>query len=212
MKIKTIIPAIIIFVSFLTALCFYPRMPQVLVSHWGINGQPNGYSSKDFGLFFMPVFSILLYTIFLFLPKFDPYKKNFEEFRNYYETFVVLVFCFLFYIYYLTIVWNLGYQFEMIRFLSPALALIFAYAGFLMSKTKRNWFVGIRTPWTITSKSVWTKTHKLGSKLFYFSSASTLLGIFFPLLAFYLMIVPILFSVGFLFVFSYLEYQKPKKH
>jgi len=207
-KIKIYFPLFIVVISFITGLYFSPRLPYLMASHWGINGQVNGYVSKNFGIYFMPVLSLFLYFLFRFLPSVDPYKKNFKEFQNYYNNFICVIFSFLFYIYLLTIFWNLEYRFNMVQLLSPALAVIFYYAGILTQNAHRNWFVGIRTPWTLSSVTVWQKTHKLGGKLFKLTALLSLFGLIIPQLALYLLLVPVLLATTIVFVYSYLEYQK----
>jgi uncharacterized membrane protein len=179
-----------------------------MASHWGIDGQVNGYVSKSFGIYFLPSLLIILYFLFRFLPKIDPYKKNFKEFQNYYNTFICLIFSFLFYIYFLTLSWNLGYRFNLVQLMSPALAVVFYYAGVLTQNAHRNWFVGIRTPWTLSSITVWQKTHKLGAILFKLTAVLSLFGTVLPQLAIYLILVPVILATITLFVYSYLEYQK----
>lgn len=207
-KIKTYFPLFIVVISFLTGIYFYPQLPYLMASHWGINGEVNGYMSKNFGIYFMPVLSLFLYFLFRFLPSVDPYKKNFKEFQNHYNNFICVIFSFLFYIYLLTIFWNLGYRFNMVQLMSPALAVIFYYAGILTQNAHRNWFVGIRTPWTLTSVTVWQKTHKLGGKLFKISALFSLFGLIMPQLALYLLLIPVFLTTAIVFVYSYLEYQK----
>jgi len=203
---KKIIPLFIVGISFLVALFSYPYLPNLMASHWGINGEVNGYMSKNMGLFFMPVLSLIMYFMFLFLPKIDPYKKNFSQFKNYYDNFMIVIFSFLLYIYLLTIFWNLNYQFNLVQFLSPALSLLFYFTGTLTQHAKMNWFVGIRTPWTMSSPIVWQKTHAIGGKLFKLVGFISLFGTIFPNLAFYLLFIPIIFTVVFVFVYSYILY------
>jgi uncharacterized membrane protein len=210
-KFSLIFPLIIIAVSFLVGIYLSPRLPYLMASHWGINGEVNGYTSKNFGIYFMPVLSIFLYFLFRFLPKIDPYKRNFSEFQNYYDTFICVIFAFFFYIYFLTLFWNLGYRFNMVQLMSPALAVIFYYAGVLTQNAHQNWFVGIRTPWTLSNKVVWQKTHQLGGKLFKFTALLSLFGTILPQLAIYLVIIPVIFTTIIVFVYSYLEYQKENR-
>lgn len=209
-KISVIFPIILIIISFLIGIYFYPQFSAQIATHWGVDGQPNGYSSKAFGLFFMPILSIFLFALFISLPKIDPYKKNFDQFKKYFQNFINLVFVFLFYIYLITIIWNLGYRFNMIQILSPAFALIFYYAGVLTSRAKRNWFVGFRTPWTMSSEKVWQKTHQIGGKLFKLTGIICLLSIIYPSLAIFFILIPVLLVSIFIFVYSYFEYQKTK--
>lgn len=209
-KISIIFPSILILLSFIIAIYFYPIFPSQIATHWGVNGEINGYSSKAFGLFFMPILSVFLFALFISLPKIDPYKKNFDQFKNYFQNFINLIFAFFFYIYLITIAWNLGFRFNMIQVLSPSFAILFYYAGVLTLHAKRNWFVGIRTPWTMSSEKVWNKTHKIGGKLFKLTGIITLLSLFFPNLSIFFILIPIIFTTIFVFVYSYFEYQKLK--
>lgn len=202
------IPALIIIASFVIAWIVYPQMPTQLASHWGINGQVDDYTSKSFGLYFIPCLSLGLYFLLLMAPKFDPYKKNFEQFQHYYQLFTFLIIGFLFFVYIATIIWNQGYQFNMIQVLSPGFSIIFYYAGVLSSHTHRNWFVGIRTPWTLKNDNVWRRTNQLGGRLFKLTALITLLGLIWPSLAIYFLLVPILISVAIIFGYSYYIFRK----
>jgi len=210
MFLKKFFPVIIILFSFVLAVYFYPSSPSVMVTHWGLYGEPNGYSQKFFALFFMPILSVFLYILFRFLPKTDPYHSHFKEFEKYFDTFINILFIFLFYLYLLTLTWNLISKFNLVQFLSPAFALVFYYAGVLCSVAKRNWFVGIRTPWTLSSENVWQKTHYLGAKLFKLTAIISLLSIIWPLSATFFIMVPVILSSLFLFLYSYVIFRQEK--
>ncbi len=211
MKKTNIIILLIILVSFALAFWFYPQMPDEMASHWNAQGQVDGYMSKCWGLFLMPLMSLGLFLLFLFIPKIDPLKRNIEKFRKYFDWFIVLIIAFLFYIYLLSISWNLGYKFDMGIMMIPAIAVLFYFIGIMLQHAKRNWFIGIRTPWTLSSDVVWKKTHQLGSKLFKISAIIALAGILFNEYAIWIAIIPILASVLYLLIYSYFAYQKVRK-
>jgi len=173
-----------------------------------MKGEVDGYISKSWASFLMPIISLVLVLLFLFIPKIDPFKENIKKFKGYFEGFIIIILLFLLYIYLLTIFWNLGFRFDMNYFMIPAFALLLYYAGILVEKAKRNWFIGIRTPWTLSSEQVWDKTHKLGAKLFKASAVIVLLGMLFVDYVFYFVIIPIIALLVFSFLYSYLEYQK----
>lgn len=198
----------IVLLSFAVGAYYYPSMPERMASHWNAAGEVDGYMSKFWGVFFMPVLSAGLFLLFLAVPKIDPMKANIEKFRKYYGGFVVLIIAFLFYIYLLTVYWNLGARLNMALAVLPATGVLFYYAGILIEHAKRNWFIGIRTPWTLSSDSVWDKTHKLGGKLFKIAGVLALLGIFFGKYAMWLVLAPVLLFSAYLFVYSYLEWKK----
>ncbi len=205
LKSKIIILALIVF-AFVIGIYLYPQMPAMFASHWNAHGQVDGYMSKFWGLFLMPLTSIGLFLLFIFIPRLDPLRQNIEEFRQYYSWFAVLVITFLLYLWLLTIFWNLGFRFDIGRFLSPALGVLFYYIGVLLGQAKQNWFIGIRTPWTLSSEKVWTKTHKIGAKLFKASGSICLLAIFLPQYALFFILGPIILASLYLIVYSYFAY------
>jgi uncharacterized membrane protein len=198
----------IIILSFAISIYYYPQMPEKVASHWNAEGQVNGYMPKFWGLFLMPIISAGMLLLFILIPRIDPLKSNIQQFRKYYDGFVVLIMVFLFYLHLLTIFWNSGYTFNMITFLSPAFAILFYYSGILIENAKRNWFIGIRTPWTLSSDKVWDKTHKIGGKLFKVAGILSLFAIFFENYAILVIVVPVIIVSIYTVVYSYFEYQK----
>jgi len=201
----------IVILSFVIAIFSYSYLPEKIISHWGADGNPNGYMTKSLGLFLMPLLSIIMLFLFYILPKIDPLKKNYNEFKYYYELIIFTILLFLFYIFLLTIIWNLGFAYNMNLMIIPAIGLLFIIIGNVLNKTKRNWFFGIRTPWTISSDKVWKKTHELGSKLFIVSGILTIIGAFFGAYAFLFLFITIIISTIWLLIYSYLEWKKLKK-
>ncbi len=200
-----------IILAFAVGVYFYPQMPDKMASHWNFYGQVDDYMPKFGGLFLMPVISLAMFLMFLAIPRIDPLKANIDKFRKYFDIFIVLIILFLFYIYLLSIAWNLGFEFNMIRFLAPAFGFLFYYAGILVENAKRNWFIGIKTPWTLSSDKVWDKTHQLGGKLFKISGIIAFLGIIFPSYAILLVLAPVLLFTVYTVLYSYLEYRKEVK-
>jgi uncharacterized membrane protein len=206
---KIILSFIIVAVSFCAAIYFYPQMPDKMAAHWGVNGQVDGFMSKFWGLFLMPIISLVMMFLFLVLPKLDPLKENIEKFKKYFENFILLIIVFFFYIYILTILANKGFSFDFTKFLLPAFAVLFFYCGILTENAKRNWFVGVRTPWTLSSDKNWDKTNKLAGKMFKATGIVSLLGVFMPNhISFTVVISLIIVMVIAIVVYSYLEFIK----
>ena len=207
---KKIFPIFLILLTLVLAIYLYPTAPTIFVTHWDALGEPNGYSGKLFALFFVPVLSVFLYLLFRFLPKTDPYQPHFKEFEQYFDTFINILFIFLTYLYLGTIYWNLVAKFNLLQFLAPAFSLLMYYTGVLCSVAKRNWFVGIRTPWTMSSDLVWQKTHHLGAILFKLTAILSLLGIIWPKSSTYFIMIPILLFSAFLYLYSYVIFRQEK--
>ena len=156
----------------------------------------------------MPIVSIGLLFLFILIPKIDPLKGNIEKFRKYFDGFTVLMIAFLFYIYLLTVFWNIGIRFNMIQFMIPILGILFYYCGILVENAKRNWFIGIKTPWTLSSEAVWDRTHKIGGKLLKIAGMIAIFGIFFPKYTILFVIIPVISVAVYTIIYSYFEYQK----
>lgn len=199
---------IIILLSFIIGALFYSQMPESMASHWNAVGEVDGYMPKFWGVFLLPVITILVFLLVILIPRIDPLKANIEKFRIYYDVFSVVLILFFFYIYFLTLVWNLGVIFNLVQLISPAFAVLLYYSAVIMENSKRNWFIGIQTPWTMSSEKVWNKTHKLGGKLFKVAAVIALLGMFLPAYAILLILLPVVLAAVYLVLYSYYEYKK----
>ena len=184
-------------------------LPEQIASHWNAAGKANGYMGKFWGIFLLPAVMAGMFLIYFFIPKLDPLKKNIDLFRSTYNSFWIWMFAFFAYIFGLSIMWNVGYIFNFTIAIVPAIAALFYIIGGVLEKSKRNWFVGIRTPWTLSSDIVWDKTHKLGGKLFKIVAIVSLLGMFVPdSYIIGMTVIPVVLVTVVTMLYSYLEYRK----
>lgn len=207
----TTIALILAGIFFLVGIYLYPQLPTSLASHWDTNGQVNGHLPKFWGLFLMPIIAIGLLLLFLLIPKIDPLAKNIEKFRKYYNNFIFIIIVFLLFIHFLSILWNLGYKFNFSTITLASIGFLFYYIGTILTHIKRNWFMGIRTPWTLSSDNVWDKTHKLGGTLFKIMGIIAVTGAFLPDKFIFIFFIPLIAIVLFLLFYSYNEYRKENK-
>lgn len=207
----TIIALALIIASIIAAFYFNSILPEKIAIHWGLNGEANGFASKEFGLFFIPVLLIGLFLLLKFIPRIDPLKQNIAQFRKHYDLFILVIIAFLFYVFILSLLWNLGIMFNFSQLLIPAFALLMFFLGILLENAKQNWFIGIRTPWTMSSENVWNKTHKLGARMFKQAAIISLIGLIFPDFGIAYIIAVLIAITICLFVFSYFEFKKEKK-
>lgn len=198
----------IILIAFVVSIYFYPRMPEKMASHWNAQGQVDGHISKLWGLFLMPFVLVGITLLFAILPRIDPLKANIEKFRQYYDGFIILLLIFVLAIHYQMILWNLGIKVSPNAILPIGLGLLFFYAGILCENAKRNWFVGIRTPWTLSNDTVWNKTHKIGGKLFKVVGIIVFFAVFFQRHICFFIIVPVLSVAAYTVIYSYFEYKR----
>jgi uncharacterized membrane protein len=200
----------IVLLSFIIGAYSYPQLPDAFASHWNAAGEVDSYAPKLWGLFTMPVILIVIFIFIVFIPRVDPLRTNIQKFRNYYDTFAVIVSLFFFYLYLLVILWNIGVGFNLMQLLSPAFAVLLYYSGVLTENSKRNWFIGIQTPWTMSSDKVWNKTNKLCGKLSKAAGVIALLGIFFPYYAVLVIAIPVIVLAVYSVIYSYIEYQRER--
>jgi uncharacterized membrane protein len=200
-------------VATIAGIVLWNQLPDQMASHWGPSDQVDGYTSKFWGVFLMPLITLGMMALFLIIPGIDPLKANIAQFRDVFNLFITLIVAFMLYIYALTLRWNLGYtDFAMSKAMLPAMGILFFFIGYLLRKAKRNFFIGIRTPWTLSSDRVWDETHRIGSVLFMISGVFALLGSFFGgMTAFWFLFVPIIASTLITLVYSYVIYQREIK-
>jgi uncharacterized membrane protein len=208
-KIK--MPVILIAVSFIVGIFAYSKMPTQVASHWGTTGEVNGYMDKFWGTFFLPLFLVGLYLLLYFVPKLDPRRNNIDKFKGSYNKFLNMFFSFMFTIYLFTIAWNLGYHINIDILIPIIIAGLFYSVGVLISEAKPNYFIGIRTPWTLSSDDVWEKTHRIGGSLYKLAAFVTLIGLFFGNYMLWFMLTSVLGVTIYLVFFSYFEFKKEQK-
>jgi len=204
----TITAVTLVAISFLVAIALYPSMPDPMPSHWNAAGEIDGYMSKFWGMFLMPFVALGMLLLFLAIPHIDPLKANIAQFIEAYNLMMVLFIVYMLYVYGLTLFAGMGYQFNMTNMLLPAMGLLFIVIGFLIGKAKRNFFIGIRTPWTLTSDTVWAKTHQLGKWMFIGAGAVTIVCAFLNETAFWIMMIALLVAAFVPIVYSYILWKR----
>jgi uncharacterized membrane protein len=196
----------------LITIAVYPTLPDRVVSHWNAAGQADGYMSKFWGLGLVPIIMTASVALFAVIPRIDPLKRNYEKFRDYYDGFILLFVFFLLAIQVQIILWSSGYHISPNLTFPVLTGILFIYLGFLIERAEQNWFVGIRTPWTLSSKTVWKKTHELGGKLFKIAGIISFAGVLFQEMAIWFVLVPVLGVTLCTIVYSYVEFQKEKEN
>ncbi len=135
--------------------------PERIPVHWDLSGQPDRYGGKFEGLLLLPPTALGLYLLLLLLPRIDPRRANYARFRGAYFVLRVAILMFLVLIYGFVLLWTRRIRLDVlvIRILVGRLLVVM---GVVMGRVQPNWFVGIRTPWTLSSDLSWRETHRLG--------------------------------------------------
>lgn len=209
---KEMAPLFVIFLMFVAAFAFYkaPCLPDKLPTHWNASGAIDGYSAKNFVILFFPALTLGLYLLLTFLPLIDPFRENYKKFALPYfliRLFLVLLFAFL---YFYTLWAGLGYAPKINLLIIPFFSLFFVVLGLLVPKIKRNYFVGIRTPWTLQNENVWQKTHQFGGKTMTITGLLCFFTIFLGDYSFVVFIILVLIGALSPVFYSYFIYKKLK--
>ncbi len=202
---------LLIAVATLSGLVLWERLPERMASHWNAADQVDGYTSRFWGVFLMPLISLGMTALFLVIPLIDPLRENIARFRGVFNTFIVILIAFMLYVHFLTLAYNVGIHFAMSRMMLPAMGGLLFFIGELIRQAKRNWFIGIRTPWTLSDDRVWGETHRLGSLLFKGAGVLTVVSAFIGAAGMWLMMGVLLIAVFVPIVYSYLLFERYRK-
>jgi uncharacterized membrane protein len=168
-------PILLIVAATVASLVVYPNMPERVPTHWDITGKVDGWSSRFFGAWLMPLMMAVILVILRVVPLIDPRRANYEKFAGAYEWIVTLTILFMFGLHVMLLLVATGTNVPVGRVMPAAVGAFFIALGVLLPKAHPNWFVGIRTPWTLTSDVSWEKTHRLGGILFSACGVATIL-------------------------------------
>ncbi|AFM40061.1 putative integral membrane protein [Desulfosporosinus acidiphilus SJ4] len=156
---------ILIVLGFVIGIYFYPTLPNRIPIHWNTQGQVNGYGSKLFGTFGIPVIILALYIMFVALPFIDPKRNNYRAFEPTYQFLKYLLVVFFLGMELISLLIASGSVMNKPLLIQVMVSLLFILLGNVMGRFKHNYFVGIRTPWTLANEEVWRKTHRLAAPL-----------------------------------------------
>lgn len=176
-KKESVISVIISILLFaIVNLLFYKKMPETLPTHWGFNNKIDGYSSKFTTLITTPLLLIFLNIFSCFMLDNDPKNKDKNNFViTIGKATVPLVMLITFVI---SVFYGLGKEINVMVIISIFVGFLLILIGNYLPKTKRNYTVGIKLPWTLNSDENWNKTHRLAGYFFILG------GIFFLLTPF----------------------------
>jgi immunity protein, SdpI family len=141
--------------------------PERVPVHWNAAGEVDRYGGKPEGLFMLPAVALGVYLLLLLLPRLDPGRANYATFAGAYNVIRLTMLAFFAALYGWTVLEMRGRTTLNAEVVMAFLTgLLFIVLGGVMGKIRPNWFVGVRTPWTLSSKRSWVKTHRLAGWLF----------------------------------------------
>ena len=189
------------------AAFLYPSLPDPLPSHWNMHGEVDGYTSKLWGVTILPLSAILVFVVMRLIPVISPRGYRTGSFANVLHIFQVTMVGFTSLVAILVLLEAKGINVYINKVIFGALGILFIVMGNYFGKIRKNFFLGIRTPWTLSSDEVWARTHRLAGRLFVLLGVFMLAGIFVTLQP-WLLIGMIVAIVLVPVVYSYLVYRR----
>ena len=180
-------------------------------THWNWKGEPDQYNSKSWGLFILPCINIFTYITFHLLPLIDPRKQNYPLFSGKRKTIQLMIHAFIAAIFFLTSLTMLGIKFDVSRVIITGTILLMMGIGNYMNNIKQNYFIGVRTPWTLENEEVWKATHRFTAKLWVSASFVALIGFSTALFPHWVLIIYLTLLVIPPITYSYIMYRKLSK-
>lgn len=177
----TKLPLVIIGAMFVVAAVLYPSLPARFPTHWGISGAPDAWSSKSLGsVFFMPLMTLGVYALLVFVPYLDPKRRSLKLTFRAYNILIDAIVALEAVIFAATMVAAFNTTFDVAKVVLIGVGALFAVVGNFMTTVKQNWTFGVRVSWTLADEVVWRKANRLGGYLFVLAGVITALCAFLP--------------------------------
>lgn len=202
---------IMILIPTIFSIVNWNSFPDKIPTHWGVDGQIDDYSGK-WAVFLGPMIGTAMYFLMIALPKIDPRKKNYDLFSGAYWMIRIALILLMAIIGMVTDLVSLGYKLDVGMIVQLSVLGLFLLMGNQMGRIRPNYFVGIRTAWTLDNEEVWTKTHRLGGRIWVGTSLALIICVFIiPMKIFaILFFVAILLMAIIPIVYSYVIHKKIK--
>ena len=139
----------------------------MLPVHWSAGGDPDRYAGKWEALATLPAIAFLLSAILAVLPAIEPRRRHLLQSSKAYVRIWLAALGVMAFIHLALVAAALGHSVDMLMIASIGLGALLTVMGNFLTKVHSNFFIGIRTPWTLSSERVWEKTHRLGGRLFF---------------------------------------------
>jgi uncharacterized membrane protein len=206
---KHILPLTLIVLMAAAWIAALPHLPAEVPIHWDFNGRADGFASPFMAMLTSVGIMVLLYVSMAFLPKIDPRKKNYQYFFKSYQLVLNVLLAVLFLLNLMVILNGVGYSVPIAGMAPVIVGVIFMVLGNYLPQIRSNFFIGVRTPWTLSNEKVWKKTHRLTAKLFFFGGLAMMATILLPeATGNVILMVIIAITVMIPYVYSYLIFRK----
>ena len=171
-----IISSLFVIATLVFAAVLYPSLPEMIPTHWNAQGEVDGYMKKPGGVLMMPAMALFTFIIMKIIPVISPKGFRTDKFSNVIGVLQVTLVGFMSIVATLVLLEARGLNVRINEVIIAGVGLLFVVIGNYLGKVRKNFFIGIRTPWTLASDEVWNRTHRMGGKLFMLSGAIIWVG------------------------------------
>lgn len=165
--------------SLAVALAIYPSLPDRIPTHWNVAGEVDRWGSKATGVFGMWALNLGVYAMFLVMPLLDPRRANYVKFQSTYRALRTIFVVFMTALWVVTLAAAKGLPVDVGIVVPVMVSALFILFGNLMGRVRHNWFVGIRTPWTLANEEAWRLTHRAAGRAWVVGGLVSMAGAFF---------------------------------
>lgn len=165
-KFANIISLLLVAGAAVASVIAYPNLPEQVPTHWNAAGEIDGYSSRLTGVLMGPALAAGILLLMWLIPLISPRGYRTESFQSVVNVIQVVLVAFMVAMGGIIIAAGLGRNLSVETIVPIGTGLLFIVLGNYMGKIRKNFFIGIRTPWTLASDEVWARTHRLGGYLF----------------------------------------------
>ena len=206
-KNRLILTSVVMLIPMVIGLLLWNRLPEQIPSHWDINGNIDGWSSKAFAVFAIPALLLALHWICVIASSADPKHKNYHPKM----LTLVLWICPVIGLVLSTLVYAaaLGYALKVEVIMPLLVGLMFIIVGNLLPKCQQTYTMGIKLPWTLASEENWNKTHRFGGKVWVAGGVVTMASAF--LGSFWILCGVLVVMVAVPTMYSYLYYRNHER-
>lgn len=201
----------IVAAMYVIGFVLFKDLPAQMPMHWNIAGEVDNYIDKSLAIIIFPSIALVVTFMFLLISRIDPRKKNYELFKRSWIILQSTIVIFLAYMYFVTLYLTFNPEISIIPFIFTGIGVLFMVIGNYLSKIRQNYFVGIKTPWTLDNEEVWNKTHRLGAVLFFIVGALTMIEGIIQWYVFPVFITAVVIASLFPIVYSYVIFKKLPK-
>ena len=188
----------------------FGQLPPRVATHWNVQGEPDGFSTRLVAVTALPLLMLAMRGILAVLPAIDPKGENYAKFATTYWLLFNGVLSFMLLMHLVIVVHGAGYPVRVDRIAVGGVGLLFALIGNYLGRLEPNWFVGIRTPWTLSSNTVWRRTHRVGGWIFVLGGLAIVATVFLPAAALPIVLATVGTVVVVPVVLSYLWWKRER--